>query len=184
MKKRQFLKNGNAWRNWRRGNNAVPSASWCLPSDKRYRHRNINATSPGHKVHTFIKGVDILWLEMLVKWEIWYLFCNSCKNGWFGEMYKISSFSQNQVRKAVWTERSVLDCTSVMFKVTVDIWGTDSSTKGSTYQSAHITTSKRPSRADTSASLSHLTTLKEDRTRDDSCVIKPVAQFIIHQRPL
>lgn len=108
MKKRQFLKNGNAWRNWRRGNNAVPSASWCLPSDKRYGRRNINATSPGHKVHTFIKGVDILWLEMLVKWEMWYLFCNSCENGWFGEMYRISSFAQNQVvRKAVWTARSV-----------------------------------------------------------------------------
>lgn len=171
MKKRQFLKNGNAWRNWRRGNNAVPSARWCLPSDKRYGRRNVNATSPGHKVHTFIKGVGILWLETLVKWEIWYLFCNSCKNGWFGEMYR------------VWTERSVLDCTGVMFKVTVDIWRTDSSTKGSTYQSAHITTSKRPSRADTSASLSHLTTLKEDRTRDDSCVMKPVAQFIIHPTP-
>lgn len=153
MKKRQFLKNGNAWRSWRRGNNAMPSASWWLPSDKRYGRRNINGTSPGHKVHTFIEGVDILWLEMLLKCEIWYLFCNSCKDGWFGEIW------------TRWIRFGPTRCTIVC---KCHLGKTDSSTKGSTYQSAHITTSKRPSRADTSASLSHLTTLKNKKTKPAS----------------
>lgn len=38
-----------------------------------------------------------------------------------------------------------------------------------TYQSAHMTTSKRPSIVDTSRSLSHLTTLKENTSDYEVC---------------
>lgn len=100
-----------------------------------------------------IEGVDILCLKKLLKAEIWYLARS--------DMSRENLESRTTRRQFMLDFITVYNYNSCEHRSVVE-W-TCLQDRWTAYQSAHMTTSKRPSIVDTSRSLSHLTTLRRNQ---------------------
>lgn len=101
-----------------------------------------------------IEGVDIVCLKKLLQGEIWYLLTVTRVGKTWRAALPVDSLGD------VASSQRCVSSDYVEYRSGVE-W-VYLQTRWMTYQSAHMTTSKRPSIVDTSRSLSHLTTLRKN----------------------